>query len=154
MATLHIIHGFIGFGKTTFSKKLTEEKGIIRFNNDEWMVKLYGTNPDIDKIDEYWNNINDIQMDMIKKLLNSGNDVVFDNGMWRRCERDNIREFCKRIGAKYKFYKLECDKDTAKARTLRRNFEGSESIFVSEETFEDKWRFFEPMSLDEDFISI
>ncbi len=154
-ATMHIMHGFIGFGKTTFSRKLSQEKSIIRFNNDEWMKKLYGNDPDGNQFDKYWNNINDIQMDIMLKFLQSGIDIIFDNGMWQKSERKAIVKLCIGIGVKYQFYNIECTKETAKERILHRNLIPGDHLFISEETFELKWKFFEPMNqIDENFILI
>ena len=41
MATLHLIHGFVGAGKTPLSKRLETKLNAIRFPPDEWMIALY-----------------------------------------------------------------------------------------------------------------
>lgn len=38
MPTVHMIHGFVGVGKTTFAKKLQQEVNAVRFSPDEWMI--------------------------------------------------------------------------------------------------------------------
>jgi predicted kinase len=48
MPTVHLIHGYLGTGKTTRAKKLAEEVKGVRFNPDEWMVRLYGDDPPTD----------------------------------------------------------------------------------------------------------
>jgi predicted kinase len=50
LATVHLIHGCLGAGKTTFAKKLAEEVNGVRFNPDEWMVRLYGEDPPADPL--------------------------------------------------------------------------------------------------------
>ena len=152
MAKLYLTHGFIGFGKTTFARNFCLQNNAFYVNNDDWMFKLYGYNPDSSKFDEYWDNINNIQMDLIEKLLNSGVDVIFDNGMWQKSEREEIRQFAKIHGADCIFYKIECDIPTAKQRVSKRN-EGN-AIFVSEATFDEKFQYFQQMDSTEDFISI
>jgi predicted kinase len=47
MATAHLIHGYLGAGKTTFARRLEEELPAIRFSHDEWMTNLYGDDPPI-----------------------------------------------------------------------------------------------------------
>lgn len=42
MATAHLIHGFLGVGKTTFARQLEERLPAIRFSHDEWMARRYG----------------------------------------------------------------------------------------------------------------
>jgi predicted kinase len=45
MPTVHLIHGYLGTGKTTLAKQLAEEVNGVRFNSDEWMVRLHGEDP-------------------------------------------------------------------------------------------------------------
>ena len=45
MATAHLIHGFLGAGKTTFARELEQNIPAIRFSHDEWMTRLYGDDP-------------------------------------------------------------------------------------------------------------
>jgi predicted kinase len=47
MATAHLIHGFLGSGKTTFARRLESELPALRFTHDEWIARLYGDDPAI-----------------------------------------------------------------------------------------------------------
>ncbi len=47
MATVHIVFGQQGAGKTTYSRKLADEEQGTRFSIDDWMGELYG--PDLPK---------------------------------------------------------------------------------------------------------
>jgi predicted kinase len=40
-ATVHLVTGSTGAGKTTFSRELTERAGAVRFSIDEWMTALF-----------------------------------------------------------------------------------------------------------------
>ena len=60
MPNLHLIYGFAGAGKTTFARKLEAEISAIRFTHDEWMVKLYGCNPQEQKFSDYYKRISDL----------------------------------------------------------------------------------------------
>ena len=42
MAVAHLIHGFLGVGKTTYARRLERERSAVRFTHDEWMARLYG----------------------------------------------------------------------------------------------------------------
>lgn len=51
--TVYLICGFIGAGKSTFSKKLEEKTGAVRVTKDEWSIRLIGKNPTIDGYAEW-----------------------------------------------------------------------------------------------------
>ena len=40
MATIHLMVGFIGFGKTTIAKKLEKDVSGVCLTHDDFMVKL------------------------------------------------------------------------------------------------------------------
>ncbi|GAA2756515.1 putative kinase [Actinopolymorpha rutila] len=42
MPTAHLIHGYIGAGKTTLAKRLERDADAVRFTLDEWLTALYG----------------------------------------------------------------------------------------------------------------
>lgn len=43
MATLHLMVGLPGVGKTTLARRIEVEGGALRLTKDEWMKALYGT---------------------------------------------------------------------------------------------------------------
>ena len=42
MATVHLIHGYLCSGKTTFAKELERHTSGVRSSLDEWMTALTG----------------------------------------------------------------------------------------------------------------
>jgi predicted kinase len=152
MATLHLIHGFIGTGKTSFAKKLEQGLPAFRLNNDGFMRRLYGSNPPQDKFQEYYKNIEEMMLDLTQRLLCLGVDVVIDDGFWTREKRDFIREFSKKHNAQYKFYYIKCDMQTAKQRVLMRTKnKEKDQLFIDENAFDELFLKYEPMMEDEDF---
>jgi predicted kinase len=53
MATAHLIHGYLGVGKTTFAGQLGQRIPAIRFSHDEWMKRLYGDDPPVEHFEEF-----------------------------------------------------------------------------------------------------
>ena len=45
-AEIHLIHGFMGFGKTTLAKQLEISLPAVRFTHDEIMLARHGRTPD------------------------------------------------------------------------------------------------------------
>ena len=57
MTTIHLICGFMGFGKTTLAKKLAEETGAVRLTPDEIMAERYGRNLPEPEFRQKWKEI-------------------------------------------------------------------------------------------------
>ena len=68
MPTAHLIHGFLGAGKTTFARQLEQRIPAIRFSHDEWMARLYGVDPPVERFEELYQRVW-VQMEEV----------------WRRC---------------------------------------------------------------------
>lgn len=51
MGKVYFICGFVGSGKTTYSKELADKVGAFRFSIDEWMIPLYGEHMERDAFD-------------------------------------------------------------------------------------------------------
>lgn len=120
-ATLHIIHGFLGAGKTTFSQKLTKELNAVHLNPDEWCVKLFTK----EEYEKAWEKCFSSTLDMLwqktREYLNNGTDVVFDSGFWDRGSRDYARQVAKQCQAGFKHYFLDTPDEIAKQRLARRS---------------------------------
>jgi predicted kinase len=91
MATLHLLHGFTGAGKTTFARKLETELLALRFTPDEWIVQLYGNNPPEEHCLEYFDRVTNLIWKLTMQLLRSERDVILDFGFWSRVSRDEAR---------------------------------------------------------------
>jgi predicted kinase len=154
MPIVHLIHGYLGAGKTTFAKKLAEEVRAVRFNPDEWMVRLYGEDPPADQfagrlervfalIDEQW-----------VRVVRCGVDVVLDHGFWTRASRDATRARAAAAGATCRLYALQCSEATARARCRRRNADLQGSLYIAENTFDVLKPRFAPLQPDEPHIVI
>jgi len=151
----HIIIGFIGSGKTTFSRKLEKETGAVRFTKDEWMVRVFGNTPPKDKFEEYDNKMTSLATDMALKCLKAGISVIIDEGFWVKEHRDAISEKVKNVGAIPKLYYLKAPFEIMKARTLKRSKNPPvDSFSIDEESFNQYWKHFRPPGRDEEFTLI
>lgn len=158
--TAHLIIGFIGAGKTTFARKLEKELGVVRFTKDEWMVRIFGNSPFMNKFEndtfhEYDSKMAKLATDMALRCLSTGASVIIDDGFWFRKQRDEMRQTLKDIGAEAKFYYLDTPVEVMKARTVKRSENPPEDSFhITEEEFNDYLNTFQPPAGDEEFTVI
>ena len=86
--TIYLICGFLGAGKTTYSKKLAESSGAFHLNPDEICMQRYTA-------EEYENNWEfcfaqtiDSLWQEIADYVKQKHDVVFDVGFWTKSSRE------------------------------------------------------------------
>lgn len=155
MVTLFLIHGFIGSGKTTLSKKLEVKENAVRFTPDEWMIHFYGANPPANMFSIYHDNIKKMIEAMAIEFLRRGQNVILDYGFWHRHDRDYYRELAKDLGVECIMYSMPSDFEVCKERALKRTAEmGEGALFIDENALNKFWDVFEPLGSDEEFIKI
>lgn len=154
MATAHLIHGFLGVGKTTFARRLEHELPAPRFSPDEWMVRRHGEDPPADKFAAYRDAIYTELNAEWPRVLARGGDVILDFGFWTRASRDEARQLAAGVGATPRLYRLECSEVTARARCQQRNANLDGSLVITENTYDVLRARFQPLDPDEDFSAI
>ncbi len=146
MATLHLIHGIVGAGKTTFSKRLENELNAIRFTPDEWMVALYSSNAPAEDFEHLEERIKGLIWKLTERALQLGIDVILDFGFWKRCDRDQARERGRRFNVSVKLYDVQCPEEEITARVLKRTEQMPEgALYIDENAIEEFKRRFEPL---------
>ena len=149
MPTAHLIHGYLGAGKTTLARRLEAELPALRFSHDEWMARLHGEDPPEDLFADHYRRVWELMETLRPRALALGIDVVLDLGFWRRAERDRARDLAKAAGANVRLYSLTCPEDEAWARIERRNLDLGGSLLITRNTFEVLRTRFEPLEPDE-----
>ena len=87
VATLFLIVGLPGAGKTTRAKELAAEHRALRFTPDEWMIPLFG-----DSMADGKRFVLEGQLISVAlQVLRLGTSVVLDFGLWGRDERSALR---------------------------------------------------------------
>jgi len=154
--TAHLVCGFIGAGKTTFSKKLEKETGALRFTKDEWMIRIFGNNPKkINQFEKYDNRMMNLSIDTAIECLKAGIDVIIDDAHWIKADRKLISEKVKKAGGTPQFYYIKCSWNTLKNRTLERSKNlGKDAFYIDEEMFNSYKKHFEEFGSDEECIVI
>jgi predicted kinase len=154
MAMVHMIHGYLGSGKTTFARKLEQELPALRFTHDEWMTRLFGDDPPADLFPEFFRRVSE-QIDSIwPRCLELGIEVVLDLNFWSRKQRARVRAIASELGVGVRLYQLSCPDEIAWRRIEKRNRERQGSLFISRNTFEILKARFEPLGDDEERIVV
>lgn len=149
MAEIHLICGFIGFGKTTYAKKLEHELQAVRFTHDEIMVERYGRSPD--DFARKYKIVDDFIKEETAKLVSNGKSVILDYGFWSRDVRRNYYEWALKLTDKVYFHSIVCDLDVAKQRVLKRSQENNSELFIDEDCFNALLSKYEPLVKDEGY---
>lgn len=149
-ATILLIHGYIGFGKTTISKKF-EELGYKRFTHDEYMSRLFGDHPTNEEFVSNYNKATEIILKEAEEEVNKGNNIILDFGFWSRKSREEIWNIVTNWGEDQDpsiiWVNIECDINIARQRCINRDKNRKPGeLWVPVEVFDMKLNQFEPMS--------
>ena len=110
VATVHLVHGYLGVGKTWFARRTERETGGIRFSPDEWYMRLFVGDESTHHLDEVlWRRLMALIDDLWPAVAAAGVDVVLDFGFWTRAARDRARALAISAGAEAVLYQVVCD---------------------------------------------
>ena len=118
MATAHLIHGYLGVGKTTFARQLEQRIPAIRFLHDEWVTRLNGDDPPVEHFQEFCRRVSEQLEEVWPRCLELGVHVVLDFGCWTRRDRDAMRAKIATIGAEARLYRVTCSEEESSAISI------------------------------------
>lgn len=152
----YLICGFIGAGKSTYSRELHEKTGAIRISKDEWIIKIFGNRITFDKnFEEIDRKVTDLATDIAFKILKSGADVILDEGFWSPQHRDEMRKRVQQAGAEPIFYYVECSVELMRERVVNRSKNPPDDSFeITEEMFNSYLKDWQPPDESENVIVI
>ena len=129
MATLILICGMAGAGKTTLAKQLEISRHAIRLCPDEWIKAVLKDESDKSERDRLRDPVEAIQWKMAQRLLCLGVTVILENGFWTKDERDKFRSQGKALGARVELHFLDVPREEVWRRIDRRNSKLPEDCF-------------------------
>ncbi len=150
MATLILICGLPGSGKTTLAKQLEFSHSALRLCPDEWIASILADDADTAELDRLRTPVESVQWEVAKRALVLGINVILENGFWSREERMRYRAQAKALGASVELIYLNVERDELWRRLSKRNEELQPGIFFVREDQLDLWlSWFEPPTADE-----
>lgn len=135
-ATLVLMVGLPGAGKTTRAEELAAARRALRLTPDEWMISLFdGSQPD-GKRDILEGRL----ITLALRALRLGTSVVLDFGLWSRDERSALRWLAAAAGAACEVVYLPVAEDVQRARIAHRQATAPHTTFPMSEAAIGEWR--------------
>src|SRR5437868_12723432 len=94
-ATVHLLCGLPGTGRTTIARRL-ESEGAVRFTLDEWMLRLFDLTPDQAEYGVRTERVCELIWDLTAPFVRGGHDVVLDWSQWNPARRERPSERARR----------------------------------------------------------
>jgi len=137
LATLYLLVGLPGSGKTTKARQLEVEASALRLTPDEWLKSLFGRNHQAER-DALEGRLIWIAL----RTLQLHTNVILDFGFWSKDERSSLRWLARQIGAKSQVIYLPVDPETQRERVQARFAETPDQTWPMSEEELTTWRAF------------
>ncbi len=149
MATLFLLCGLPGSGKTTYTRGV-QAQGQVRLSSDDWMVALCGQHMPRDVFDARMSTVRELQWQVAEQVLRAGTDVVLDEGFWKREERDEYRARALALGVTCRLIYFDVPHEELRRRLRLRNQDLPPGTFEIDDAALDLFTAqFEPPAPDE-----
>jgi predicted kinase len=155
MATIHMVFGPVGAGKTTYALKLSREIHAVFLCLDDWMATLFAkdapTPPSLEWALERTARCEAQIWKVCRQLLALDQDVIVEVGFYRRSERDRFRKMAREAAVPVQPHYITADRATRLERVRARNRDKTPTftIEVDDSTFEWAEGWFELPDEDE-----
>ncbi len=147
----YIICGFLGAGKTTFSKQLAREKNALHLNPDEWCCKLFTPEEYENKWGDCFQKTVDFLWQKAQEAVIGRRDIVFDMGFWSKASRLETKKRAEQLGTESVLYYIYAPDEILKQRISLRKGKIAENNIKN---FYSIKKLFEEPENDENFIKI
>ena len=133
-ATLNVIFGPCGAGKTTYAHAFARNEGAVAFILDDWMARLFG--PDMPEPLDY-----DWMLERVGRceaqiwsvaagVLAAGTPVILDIGLMRKADRGRVAAIAEGAGLTLRWHFVDAPQEVRRARVAGRNTVRGESFAI------------------------
>lgn len=152
-ATLHLLCGKIGAGKSTLARQLAGQAHTVLISEDTWLAALYPG--EILGIPDYLNRAERLKTVIaghVPALLRAGISVVLDFPCNTRAQRAWARGLFESAAAPHRLHFLDVPDEVCKTRLRARNAAGEHPFQATDEEFDRITRHFAAPAADEGFL--
>jgi predicted kinase len=151
VATLFLIGGLPGTGKTTLAKELEQRERALRLCADEWLFSFSQNSADSTEMDRLRPIVHSQLWELAVHALNIGINVSIERSFWTRELRETYRLQAQALaGVRVELHVLEMGLEKLWTRLDERNANLTDGTFaVSRQDLERFWSWFEPPTHDE-----
>lgn len=155
MATIHLVIGPVGAGKSTTAQHLAAKHSAVVINLDDWMATLFSADRPSDNVIAWYVERTDRCLAQIWKMtagiVEAGTDVVLEIGLIQRSARAWLYERVDTGGFSLTVSVVDAPRDVRRQRVIRRNEErgATFSMVVPLPIFERASDLWEPPDDDE-----
>ncbi|WP_020077447.1 ATP-binding protein [Cryocola sp. 340MFSha3.1] len=136
MATLFLMVGQPGSGKTTRARELEREHAAIRMSPDEWMKPLFG----VSDMDGRRDVLEGRLIWTASQVLRLGNNAILDFGLWGRDERAGLHWLAGSLGATVQTVFVPVDPGTQLEHVQQRFVDDPSGTWEMDAATLDRWR--------------
>jgi len=133
-ATLNVIFGPCGAGKTTYAHAFARREKAVAFILDDWMARLFG--PDMPEPIEY-----DWMVERVGRceaqiwsvaagIMATGASVILDIGLMRKADRARVRQIAEATELPLQWHFVDAPAEVRRARVAGRNVVRGESFAI------------------------
>ena len=131
-ATVHIVFGSQGAGKTTYSRQLADATNSTRFSIDEWMGELFGpdlpTPMNLTWIMERVQRCESRIWSTASEVVQRGGSAALDLGFLRVSDRSRFIKLAEVKGLPVQLHYVDAPHDVRRARVASRNAKKGETF--------------------------
>ncbi len=124
-ATVHLLAGLNGAGKSTHARRLESDLPAVRFTLDEWMLRLHQLRYDDPRYPPLAQSCQELIWDTALQVLTTGTEVVLDWNLWSRDRRVQWRDRAMAVGSTPVLHYVRVPIELAVSRAQLRNASGT-----------------------------